>query len=221
MISNNSQGIEAAGTVVSFELGEAVPTFDPTVPVSPIDDLHLVREAMLAQRPALQRRYSPRTLDHAERTVTREMEALLGEWEDPKGDAGQALAAVREMLLESHAAQKAVIVARYGDNTLPPEALNPLKPWEAKLREVDELITDRSVRPTPGHPILSPYYLGPVRRAVMLEAATASDEVTRAAARDLAERRLVLSTPRIARRVRGARQAAQVLFESFSILNLY
>ncbi|HTH71767.1 MAG TPA: hypothetical protein VL737_00190 [Candidatus Pristimantibacillus sp.] len=194
---------------------EAAAAFNPNVPASEIDDLRFVRLAMEAHAAKLGSPFRNWRVAFADHSTAQQLEAVIGEWTDPRGDAEQVLATVLAECIDSREAQRELIVHQAGDSTLPPEAFKPLDPWDAKIQETQELLADRRARPAPPRPRISPFWLGPVRKAVMIEAKTAEDPVTRAAARDLAERRIPLSTPYIARRVRGARIAAAVFLNTF------
>lgn len=194
------EGVDAFASHNSmpFGAGEFGVGFNPECPPSEIDDLQFARRALAVQTPALLQRYPRSAIIFADNLAARCLGAVLGEWADPTGDGDTALATARQEILDSREAQEELIIGEYGDNTMPPEAFDPLNPWDARLREVEELMFDRSVSPAPSRPLVSPYWQPSLRRAVLLEATTAPDPTARAAARDLAERRLPLSLPRLA-----------------------
>ena len=188
--------------------------FDPSIPASEIDDLSFARIAMQTHAAKLSAAFRHWRMALADHSTERQLNAAIGEWTDPRGDAEQVLSTMLAECVDSREAQRELIIHQAGDSTLPPEAFKPLDPWDAKIQETQELLADRRARPAPKRPLISPFWLGPVRKAVMIEAKTAEDPVIRAAARDLAERRIPLSTPYIARRMRGVRTAAGVLLHT-------
>jgi len=191
--------------------GPVITDFDPQYPSSPVDDLQFARQALAAHEPSLTQRFGP-IVAWADRIATRRYRVMHGDvWEDPYGDIDERFDATRAMWLEDRSAERASIVARYGGRQMPPSAFESLKGLDARLDDLEGLMWERRHERPPSRAFISPYLLAPVRRAIKLEMTLGENEATRAAARDLAERRLVLSGPYLARKARAAYAAGSGL----------
>lgn len=178
-------------------------------PATEIGDLQFARMSLAAQRETLLGIYHPRQVTFAERVADRQLGVLLGRWEDPAGDANQMLEAILQDCVSNREREKTSVAAKYrpGD-TMPPDAYDGITAIDGSICEIQDLLADRYGRPAPKSQWLSPYWLGPVRRAVVLQVKTAEDAITRATAQDLAERRLILSTRYTQRHLRVVNRAA-------------
>lgn len=186
-------------------------------PATEIGDLQFARMSLVAQRETLLGVYHPRQVTFAERVAERKLGVLLGRWEDPTGDADQILEAMLQDCITNREQEKATVAVKYRpDDTLPPDAYNGIEAINGNICEIEDLLVGRREHPAPKSQRISPYWLGPVRRAVMLQAQTAEDAITRAAAQDLAERRLILSTHHMQRHLRAVNRAAHTALRSLT-----
>ncbi len=190
------------------ELYPAVPVFDPTYPASEVSDLQFIRSSLDVQTQGLRRVFTTRQIEFAEDVTARRLQIAIADSVGLEGGGEEQLVSMLDVLIGARfAEQESAGVVQEMDITLTPDMAELVKPWDNRIRQVQELLTDRQIT-AQSRPHLSPYWLGPVRRAVLLQAKKSPDEVVRASARDLAERRLTLSSPRVARQARTARHAA-------------
>lgn len=193
---------------------------DERYPASEISDLQLARMALTAHHDALLERYAPRQVAFAERVAAGRLAALHAGFVDPNGDAEQLLREALNDNIASRTAGRERVRASYGpDDTLPPDAYASVDlAWDGPIREIEELLADLQSVPKPKMPRISPFWLGPVRRAISLEYRTATDPAARTAALDVAERRLLLALPRAVRGARVMRRAAHMAVSGLTSL---